>query len=87
MSLASQGWRLPLPSLNHLEGQGSGTVGCGGFEEGYRIPFSSPPLLSRVPLPITSYSPNSIKRKTLHGEVLSLIEKEAVELVPPSQGY
>ena len=54
---------------------------------GYHIPFSIPPPLSRVPLLIPSYYPDSIKAKVLHGEVLSLIEKGAVELAPPSLGY
>ena len=40
MSLASQGRRLPFPSLDHLEGQGSGTMGGRGVEDGI-----SPPLL------------------------------------------
>ena len=54
---------------------------------GCRIPFSSPPSLSAVPVPILSYSPTSIKGKALHGEVLSLIIKGAVELAPPFPGY
>ena len=54
---------------------------------GYRIPFSSPPPLSRVPVPIPSYSPTSTKGKALRVEVLSLVEKGAVELAPPSPGY
>ena len=54
---------------------------------GYRIPFSSPPPLSAVLLPIPSYSPSSIKGKALHGEVLSMICKGALELAPPSPGY
>ena len=54
---------------------------------GYRIPFSSPPPLSRVPPPIPSCSLNSIKEKMLHEEILSLIEKGAVELAPSSRGY
>ena len=51
---------------------------------GYRIPFSSPPTLSRVPLPISSYSLGSIKGKELHGEVLSLTERELSGLLQPS---
>ena len=54
---------------------------------GYRIPVSLPPPLSPVPTPIPSYSLTSIKGKALCGEVLSLFEKGAVELAPPSPGY
>ena len=57
------------------------------LKSGYHISFSPPPPLSVVPLPIPSYSPSSIKVKALHGEVLSLISKGAVELSPPSPGY
>ena len=56
------------------------------LKKGYRIPSSSPPL-SWVPVPIPSYSPTSIKGKALPREVLSLVEKGAVELTPPSLGY
>ena len=87
MSLASEGRRLSLLPLDHVEGQGGGTLGGGGFEDGYCIPFSSPPPLSPVPIPVPSYSPSSIKGEALHGEVLSLVEKGAVELAPPSPGY
>ena len=53
----------------------------------YHLPFSSLPSLSWVPLPIPSYSPTSIKGKGLHREVLSLLEKGAVELALPFLGY
>ena len=39
MSLASQGRQLPLSPLGHLEGQGSGTLGGGGFEDGMSHPL------------------------------------------------
>ena len=88
MSLASQGRRLPLPPLVHLAGQGGGTLGSGGFEDRISHPLLiASSSLSRVPLPILSYSPGSIKGKALHMEVLSLIEKGAVELASPSPGY
>ena len=54
---------------------------------GYCIPFSSPSPLSRVPIPIPSYSPTSIKGEALRGGVLSLVEKGVVELAPHSPGY
>ena len=54
---------------------------------GYRIPFSLPPPLSRVPIPLPSYSPNSVKGEALRGEVPSLIEKGTVEFFPSFPGY
>ena len=46
------------------------------------------PALSKDPIPYPSYSPSSIRRKALNAEVLSLIEKGAVELAPlPSPGF
>ena len=54
---------------------------------GYRVLFSSPPLFSVVLLPLLSYSMSSTKGKALHGEVLSLISKGAVELAPSSSSY
>ena len=55
---------------------------------GYRIPSRWAPTLSEEPIPYPSYSPSSIRGKALEGEVLSLLEKEAIELAPlPSPGY
>ena len=55
---------------------------------GYRIPFRWAPTLSEEPIPYPSYSPSSIRGKALEGEVLSLLEKGAIELAPlPSPGY
>ena len=39
MSLASKGQRLPVPPLDHLEGQGSGPIGGGGFEDRISCPL------------------------------------------------
>ena len=58
------------------------------FRCGYRIPFCRTPTLSREPIPYPAYSPSSIRGKALEGEVLSLLEKGAMELAPlPSPGY
>ena len=55
---------------------------------GYHIPFRWAPTLSEEPIPYPSYSPTSIRGKALEGEVLSLLEKGAIELAPLlSQGY
>ena len=74
MSLAFQCQWLPLPPLVHLEGQGGDPWVGEVLRTGYLIP--SHRLL-----------PDSIKGSALRGEILSLIEKGAVELAPPSPGY
>ena len=54
----------------------------------YRIPFCVVPTLSEEPIFYPSYGPSSIKGKALDAEVLSLVEKGAVELAPlPSPGF
>ena len=54
---------------------------------GYRVPFRSRPPLSHVPIPLPSYSPNSIRGLALSDEVSALVEKEAIEIAPPSPGF
>ena len=55
---------------------------------GYQIPFLSLPPLSKDPIPISTYSPSSIKEKALEEAILSLIKRGAVELAPlPSPGF
>ena len=55
---------------------------------GYSVPFLSKPPLAAAPIPFPSYSPTSIRGKTLEKEVQSLVEKGAVELAPlPSPGF
>ena len=53
---------------------------------GYRIPFRSRPPLSHVPIPLPSYSFNSIRGLAL-SDAVSLVEKEAIEIAPPSPGF
>ena len=56
---------------------------------GYCIPFSSPPPLSWVPLPLPRYSPDSVKGKALQFTRRGSFSyrEGAVELAPPSPGY
>ena len=55
---------------------------------GYHLPFLSTPPLSAAPIPMPSYSPNSIKGAALEEVTLGLIVKGAVELAPlPSPGF
>ena len=53
----------------------------------YRVPFRSRPPLSHVPIPLPSYSPNSIRRLALSDAVSALVEKKAIEIAPPSSGF
>ena len=64
--------------------QSLGWWGCYGAD--IRSPFVSAPL-SQVPVTLDSYLPSSTKGVALQREVLSLIEKGAVELTPPSPGF
>ena len=54
---------------------------------GYRVPFRSRPPLSPVPLFLPSYSPNSSRGLALSDAVSALVEKEAIEIAPPSPGF
>ena len=56
------------------------------LRRGYRFPFSSPPPLSPVPIPLPSYSPSSIKGIAFRGEVAALLAKGEVEPAAPSPG-
>ena len=58
------------------------------LRDGYCLPFLSTPPLSNVPIPMPSYSPNSIKGAALEEVTLGLVAKGAVELAPlPSPGF
>ena len=54
---------------------------------GYQIPFVSAPSLPPVLIPLPSYSPTSIKGRSLQGEIEALIAKGAIGLAPLSPGY
>ena len=55
---------------------------------GYCLPFLSTPPLSTAPIPMPSYSPNSIKGAALEEVTLGLVVKGVVELAPlPSPGF
>ena len=57
------------------------------LRSGYHVPFSSPPPLSVVPLPLPCYSPSSIEGMAFPEGVLSLISEGPVEMAPTSPGY
>ena len=55
---------------------------------GYQIPFRLAPTLSRDPIPLPAYAPNTIRGKALEGEVQALLNKGAIELaLLPSPGF
>ena len=54
---------------------------------GIRSLFALFLLLSHVPLPLSSYSPSSIRGLALSTAVADLLAKEAIELAPPSPGF
>ena len=57
------------------------------LREGYRIPFSTPPLLAASPIPFDSYSPRSLKGQALDLEVQTMLSKGAIELAPQDPGF
>ena len=54
---------------------------------GRGLPFVSRPCLSAVPLPLTSYSPGSVRGIALSVEVLDLRAKDAIEPASPDPGF
>ena len=54
---------------------------------GYRIPFDCRPPLSKRPLSLPAYSPQSIKGVALTQELQNLLRKGAVEPAPQSPGF
>ena len=88
MSLSGFRRQMSVARLAGVERQGRGSMGSGGAEVGYRVPFLSDPPLSAEPIPFPSYSPTSIRGKALEKEVQSLVQKGAVKLAPlPSPGF
>ena len=86
MSLVSQGSGVSSGTLECLGVVGSRCLG--GPSPALRVsgpfPFAAP---SSVPLPLPSYSPNSIRGLALSDAVSALVEKEAIEITPPSPGF
>ena len=87
MSLASQGRWLLLPPLDHLEGQGGGTLGGGGFEDGVPHPLLIASSFLWSSGPYSQLFFNFHQEESSAWKVLSLVEKGAVELALPSLGY
>ena len=56
------------------------------LREGYRILFSRRPPLSDQPLPMSSYTPSSIRGKALEQEFQDL-HKQAIEQAPQTPGF
>ena len=54
---------------------------------GYRLPFVSRPHLSAVPLPLPSYSANSVRGLALSAAVSDLRAKDAIEPASSEPGF
>ena len=55
--------------------------------DGYRLPFESPPLLTRTPILFPAYRPGSPQSLALRQEI-EMLAKEALEIVPdPGPGF
>ena len=87
MSLAPLSGRLSVPPLNILEGQGCEALGGGGVEDGISHPLLFASSTFFVSNPHAQLFPSFHQGESASGEVLSLLEKGAVELAPPSPGY
>ena len=87
MSLISQGWGVSRGALEGLGVVGSGCLGSPGSPLRLSGPFSFAAPLSHVPIPLPSYSPNSIRGLALSDAVSALVEKEAIEIAPLSPGF
>ena len=80
--------RLSVAPLAGVERRGRGTLGSGGLNGGFQIPFRWAPTLSRDSIPLPAYAPSSIRGKALEGELQALLDKGAIELAPlPSPGF
>ena len=88
MSLSGFSRRLSVAPLAGVERQGRGSLGSGSLAVGipHSLPFGSHFIQGTILYP--SYGPMSIRDTALEAEVLSLLEKGAIELaLLPSPGY
>ena len=75
MSQSNRCRRLSVAPLAGVERQGAEPWVVEVLRWGYQIPFRWAPTLSRDPIPLPAYSPNSIRGKALEGEVQALLNK------------
>ena len=52
------------------------------LRDGYRLPFESPPLLTRTPILFPAYRPGSPQSLALRQEIEKMLAKGALEIVP-----
>ena len=58
------------------------------LRDGYRLPFESPPPLTRTPILFPAYRPGSPQSLALHQEIEKMLAKGALEIVPdPGPGF
>ena len=87
MSLVSQGRGVSSGILDGLGVVGSRCLGSTGPALRVSDSFLFAAILSSVPLPFPSYSPNSIRGLALSDAVSVLLEKEAIEIALPFPGF
>ena len=81
-------WRLSVPPLAGLEGQGCGDLGGRGAAAGLLSALPQHSSCSIVPIPMPYSSPISITGAALEKISLALVAKDALELAPlPSPGF
>ena len=83
ISLSFPDWRLSL-HWQAWRDKGADPSVVEVLRVGYPIPFPSVPPLSSEPIPMTSYSPSSIKGKVLEEIILLLVERGLVRARPSS---
>ena len=58
------------------------------LRDGYRLPFESPPPLTRTPILFPAYRPGSPQSLALHQEIEKMLAKGVLEIVPdPGPGF
>ena len=58
------------------------------LRDGYRLPFESPPPLTRTPILFPAYCPGSPQSLALHQEIEKMLAKGVLEIVPdPGPGF
>ena len=72
----------------HWQAVGADSWTVSALRDGYRLPFESPPLLTRTPILFPAYRPGSPQSLALRQEIEKMLAKGALEIVPdPGPGF